>query len=70
MKKYLPIVIFSSIVLCGGCTISVVDTHTESGSQETVDQDQAADAQVNPNFNVPIKSGSSSIILVPGTAIK
>ncbi len=70
-KKLIPIVLFSSAALCSGCTISVVDTHTEQGSTETMDQDQATDAKIDPNLNVPIKSGSSSIInTVPGTVAK
>jgi hypothetical protein len=61
MNKYITSVLFGACFVLGACTISVVDTHTESGSQETVDQDQDAAANVNPAINVPLKSANSSL---------
>lgn len=60
----------ASFMLCG-CTISVVDTHTESGSTTSLDDDQTASAKVNPMLNVPIKSDNSSVTkTVPPTETK
>lgn len=54
MKKILPIVLFSAVIACG-CEISVVDTHTEKGSTETLSEEQQAKTQIDPQVNVPVK---------------
>ena len=63
--KYL----FFSLLLfsMSSCTISVIDTHTESGSTETVDQDQDAQADVKAALSVPVQSPSSGQAVTPTT---
>jgi hypothetical protein len=60
MKKILPIVLFGSLAIYA-CTISVVDSHTEKGAQETISEDQATDPTVSPEINVPIKAPNSGL---------
>ncbi len=67
MKKLLafPLILFSAFFT--GCTISVVDTHTESGSTETVDADQDAQADVKAALSVPVNSPSSGQTVTPSS---
>lgn len=61
MKKHLLLVLFSAAMMCS-CTISVVDSHTEKGSQETLSEDQATSPNVDPKINAPIKSPNSGVV--------
>ena len=69
MNKIIPMVLFGSMAMFG-CTISVVDTHTESGSQETVDADQDASADVKAALSVPVQSPSSGQTVSPQSVAK
>lgn len=54
MKKIIPMVLIGA-AMSWGCTISVVDSHTEKGSQETLSEDQTANPEINPTIDVPVK---------------
>lgn len=69
--KYKTLAALGAAFMLCGCTISVVDTHTEAGSTTTLDDDQNASAKVNPMINVPVKSDNSSMNnTVPPTVTK
>jgi len=55
-----------------GCTVSVVDTHTESGSTESVTETQKTVPKVNGAINVPVQSPTSpqNITVPPKAAVK
>ena len=52
MKKLL--FLLASALIFSACTISVVTSHNQNGSTDTVDTDQEADPNISPNLNIPV----------------
>ncbi len=47
------------------CTISVIDTHNEQGSTDSITESQKADPKIKAALQVPIKSEAPINIEVP-----
>ena len=57
MKSYNKLLLVTGISsILASCTISVVDTHTENGSSESVTETQKTDPKIKGAIQVPIKS--------------
>lgn len=57
MKSYNKLLSIAGISLfCTACTISVIDTHNEQGSTDSITETQKADPKIKAAIQVPIKS--------------
>lgn len=63
---------FLTTLFLTSCTISVIDTHNEQGSTDSITETQKATPKISSALNVPVQSPSSSqnVTVPPKTSSK